>query len=506
MSDSTFILAFVFAGIAFVTLIGIRTGRSASHTMKGWIVNDRKMGPFLTWFLLGTEIYTAFTFLGIAGFAFSKGGGAFYSVATNNIGYALGFLMLPAFGLLGRKFGYVTQSDFVAGRYQNKALGIIVAFSAAIIMIGYVDLNIEGLGAIISVLTNHGISDIAAETISFSILSIAVLLGGIRGNAWQSAIKDVLMLVTLAALFFVVPYHYFGGFPHMLHEMADRIPRRITMPGPTPYYGLSWYWTTVLLNGFAQWVWPQFFNVAFSARDSKTLRLQAVFMPLYQLIKVAVTIVGFAAILIFATQKVAGNEVILLVAKQTFPAWLLAFFALAAALSAIVPAGPIIMMSCTLLARNVYAQLRPEATEQRIFLLIRVLIFVVTFAALLLAVFAHSLIVSVLLVAYDFMAQLIPGILIGGLFWRRATGAGMLAGLATGWTLVFFLLFTNNDPIWGLNAGFVALLANFLTFWIVSLATKPAEKEFLDSYFSAAFPERAQTARRQPILSAVPRA
>jgi SSS family solute:Na+ symporter len=491
MSESAFILTFVSVGIIFVTWIGIRTGRKASHTMKGWIVNDRNMGPVLTWFLLGTEIYTAFTFLGIAGFAFSKGGGAFYSVATNNIGYALGFFMLPAIGLVGRKFGYVTQSDFVAGRYQNRSLGIVVAFCAAIIMIAYIDLNIEGLGAILSVLTEHRLSEITAETIAFSVLSVAVLLGGIRGNAWQSAIKDVLMFGSLAALFVVVPYHYFGGFGTMFHAMAERIPRRITMPGPTPYYGLSWYWTTVLLNGFSQWVWPQFFNVAFSARDSKTLRLQAVFMPVYQLVKIAVTTIGFAAILIFATQKVEGNEVILLVAKQTFPAWLLAFFALAAALSAIVPTGPIIIMSCTLLARNVYAELRPGTSDKAIFNLMRVLIFVMTFAALLLAVFAHSLIVSVLLVAYDFMAQLIPGVMIGGLFWRRATGAGVFAGLIVGWTMVLVLLFTNNDPVWGLNAGFVALVANFIVFWLVSLASKPVSREFLDSYFSAAYPRKA---------------
>lgn len=490
MSESAFILAFVAFGVAFVTWIGIRTGRSASHTMKGWIVNDRKMGPVLTWFLLGTEIYTAFTFLGIAGFAFSKGGGAFYSVATNNIGYALGFFLLPAIGLVGRKFGYVTQSDFVAGRYQSKALGIIIAFCAAIIMVAYVDLNIEGLGAILSVLTDHQLSEIAAETIAFSILSVAVLLGGIRGNAWQSAIKDVLMFGSIAALFFVVPNRYFGGFGAMFQTMAERIPTRITMPGPTPYYGASWYWTTVLLNGFGQWMWPQFFNVAFSARDSKTLRLQAVFMPIYQLVKIAVTTIGFAAILIFATQTVEANEVILLVAKQTFPAWLLAIFALAAALSAIVPTGPIIMMSCTLLSRNVYAQLRPDTSDEAVFRLTRGLIFVITLAALILAVIAHSLIVTVLLVAYDFMAQLIPGIMIGGLFWRRATGAGVLAGLIVGWGIVLALLFTGNDPVWGLNAGFVALVANFVVFWAVSLMTKPASAEFLDTYFATAFPAK----------------
>jgi solute:Na+ symporter, SSS family len=485
MSMEVLLLGIVLLGTAAVTWIGIRSGRAASKTMEGWIVNDRQMGPLLTWFLLGTEIYTAFTFLGLAGFAYSKGGGVFYNVATNDVGYALGFFVLPAIALIGRKFGYLTQADFIAGRYQSKSLGIIVSFCVAIIMIAYIDLNIEGLGAVLRVLTDNKLNILVADTIGFSILSLAVFLGGIRGNAWQSVIKDILMFGAIAALFVVVPYRYFGGFGHMFHQMMTDIPQRITMPGPKPQFGLAWFWSTILLTGVGQWMWPQWFNVAFSARGPHTLKLQAVFMPLYQLVKVAVIIIGFAAVMIFATQKVAGNEVILLLAKQTFPAWFLALFALAAVLSAIVPAGPIIMMSCTLLARNVYGQLRPGVSPASTFRLTRGLVFVVTFVALVLAVVAQSLIVTILLLAYDFIAQLVPGVVIGGLLWRRATGAGMFAGLATGWGLTAILLLTGHGTLWGVNVGLIALLANGVVFWLVSLVTRPVSEDFLAQFFGS---------------------
>lgn len=207
-----FVIGFVALGVLVVTWIGVRAGREASHTLEGWMVNDRKMGPFLTWFLLGTEIYTAFTFLGLAGFAVANGGAAFYNVATNDVGYALGFFVLPAIGLIGRKFGHVTQSDFIADRYQSPALGILVAFCSAIIMIAYIDLNIEGLGAVLNVLTEHRLNVLDAEIVGFLVLSLAVFFGGIRGNAWQSVIKDVLMFLSIAALFLIVPYKFFGGF------------------------------------------------------------------------------------------------------------------------------------------------------------------------------------------------------------------------------------------------------------------------------------------------------
>lgn len=493
MTTLEFILAVIIIGVVLVTWIGVRAGRSASTTLEGWMVNDRKMGPMLTWFLLGTEIYTAFTFLGLAGFAYAKGGGVFYNVATNDVGYALGFFILPAISLIGRRYNHVTQSDFIAGRYQSEGLGIVVAFATAIILIAYIDLNIVGLGSILTVLTDHRLNVMSADIIGFAVLAVAVFFGGIRGNAWQSMIKDILMFGAIAALFFVVPYRFFHGFGDMFHRMMTEIPNRITMPGPTGKLGLGWFVTTLLLTGFGQWMWPQWFNVAYSARGGRTLKLQAVFMPLYQLVKVAVITIGFAAVLIFATHKVPGNDVVILLAKQIFPVWFLAFFALAAVLSAIVPAGPIIMMSCTLLARNVYAKLVPDVAPRSVFRLSRGLVFVVTFAALVLAIVAKALIVVILLVAYDFIAQLLPAVVIGGLMWKGATKAGTIAGLATGWGLTIVLLLSGHGQVWHMNSGFVALAANIVVFVLVSLVTKKVPAEHLDPFMAAAKPRRAGT-------------
>lgn len=493
-SSIELVIGFVALGVLAVTLIGVRTGRAASRSLEGWMVNDRQMGPFLTWFLLGTEIYTAFTFLGLAGFAFANGGAAYYNVATNDVGYALGFFILPAIGLIGRKFKHVTQSDFIAGRYNSPTLGILVAFCSAIIMIAYIDVNIEGLGAILNVLTEHRLNVLDAEIVGFFVLSFAVFFGGIRGNAWQSVIKDVLMFVSIAALFLIIPFKFFGGFGPMLGQMMTKIPANITLPGPHHKLGLMWLASTILLTGFGQWMWPQWFNVAYSARGSKTLKLQAVFMPFYQLVKVAVITIGFAAVLIFAGQKVVGNEVVMLLAQQVFPLWFLALFALAAVLSAIVPAGPIIMMSCTLLSHNVYAKLVPSSEPKTIFAISRGLVFVVTFLALLLAVVAHTLIALVLLAAYNFIAQLVPGILIGGLFWRRATRDGVIAGLVIGWALTVYFLLNGISAIDGMNSGFVALVANTIVFFLVSLITKPVRAEILDEFLAAAHGPRRQTA------------
>ena len=498
MDTGQAVTAIVLAGVVLITLAGVRLGRGASRTLEGWVVNNRSMGPVMTWFLLGTEVYTAFTFLGLAGFAYARGGGVFYNVATNDIGYALGFFLLPAMWLLGRRFGYVTQADFIEGRYQSRFLGIFTGLCTALIMIAYVDLNIEGLGSILSVLLEGRINLVEGEAAGFVILTLAVFFGGIRGNAVQSAAKDILMFVSIAALFVLVPYHFFGGFGAMFARLAAEVPQRITMPGPSGQLGMSWFTTTVLLTGFGQWMWPQWFNVAFTGRGPRTLKLQAVFMPFYQLVKVAVITVGFAAILIFAGKGVAGNDVVMTLAKQLFPTWFLAIFALAAVLSAIVPAGPIVMVSCTLLARNVFGKLRLRSTEAQIFALSRWMVFPITLLALLLALVAHSLIVVVLLVAYDFIAQLLPAVLIGGLLWRRATAAGVLAGLLVGWVACAMLHLAGFEQVWGMATGFVCLIGNIAVFVVVSLFTRPVSTVVLDQLWGTVYERRTKQAALTP--------
>lgn len=508
MTESATILVGALIAVALITVGGILYGKEQSRDLEGWLINSRLMGPVLVWFLLGTEIYTAFTFEGLAGFAFVKGGSAFYNVALNDVAYAIGFFILPAFWLIGKKFGHVTQSDFVAGRYQSRGLGIFVALTSALIMIAYIDLNIEGLGAVIQVVGHHAFNQTMSDLIGFLVLSIAVLVGGIRGNAWQSVIKDIVMFVAVVAIFVVVPIHYFGSFGNMYRAMVEHASKYLVLPGISKSQGPLWLISTVLITGMGQWMWPQWFGVAYTAKNPRTLKLQAVFMPLYQLVKVMVITVGIAAVVIFATAgKIKGNDVVLMLAMKTFPAWFLMIFVIAAVFSAIVPAGPIIMTSASLLAKNVYGALIPSS-DRTIYRLTKGLVIPLTLAAFLVAALAPALIVVVLLVAYDFIAQLFPAVVIGGLFWRRATKEGALAGILAGWVVSAGMLLTKHGAIHGVNAGLVALGVNLVVFGAVSLATKPVDGQYLSDFWRAAFPVKnrgtLQPGRPMPPASDVP--
>ncbi|AUW95134.1 sodium:solute symporter [Sulfobacillus thermotolerans] len=478
----------VVAAIAVVglTILGMISGAKESQSsLSGWLVNRRNMGAWLVWFLLGTEIYTAFTFQGLAGYAYAKGGPVFYNVALNDVAYSLGFMILPLIWILGKKFRYVTQADFVAGRYQSRALGMFVALTTAIIMIAYIDLNITGLGAIFHVISKSRLSVMWSDIIGFVVLATAVYVGGIRGNAWQSVIKDVFMIAALGALFIVFPYREFHGFGPMFLAFGHDLGPIMTLPGKTAHSGLLWLVTTVLMTGMGQWMWPQWFGVAYTARNPRSLKIQAVFMPLYQLVKVAVIIVGFGALLVLGTHQ-NGNDVVVILARRLFATPFFAFFVIAAIFAALVPAGPIIMTSASLIAKNVWAEYRPQSDE-RIYRVTKLLVFPLTFLALFLALATPSLLVAILLVAYDFIAQLFPAVVIGGLFWRGATKYGAFWGMMTGWVLDAFLLLSGHGTLWGINAGFIALVLNTLVFAIISAATQASIKPGEANHFSTLY-------------------
>lgn len=460
--------------LTFVILIvGALLGRSQNNDLEGWLVHHRGMGSVLLWFLLGSEIYTAFTFQGLAGYSYKKGAAGFYNVAQNDVSYAIAFLVLPCIWALGKRYGHVTQADFIAHRYRSKWLGIFTAFASALIMIAYIDLNIEGLAAIFHVL-GGGVSPVAANLLGFAVLAVAVFIGGIRGNALQSVVKDLLMFLAIAAIFIAVPVHYFGGFGHMFHAFNTRTPQYFELGKVAKKLGPMWLWSTVLLTGLGQWMWPQWFGAAFTAKSPRSLKRQAVFMPFYQLVKVAVLIVGFAAVMALGKGS-EGNNVVMTMAKQIFPGWALVLIVMAAMLAAIVPGGPIVMTSAGLLAKNVVQQLRPRTADRTVFWLTRALVFPLTFTALVITLWFPALIVNVLLLAYAFIAQLFPGVIVGGIFWRRATKQGVLAGLLTGWVVTGYLQLTGGETTWGINSGFIGLVANLVVFAAVSLVTPAVE-------------------------------
>jgi solute:Na+ symporter, SSS family len=470
VNASAVALTVIFGIVAVGSFIGFHAGSRYKMDLEQWTVAGRGFGLLLVWLLMAGEIYTTFTFLGASGWAYSKGGPSLYILAYPPLAYVVSFYILPQVWEVGRRYRLQTEADFFHMRYGSKYLAAFVALVGVAFIIPYLQLQLTGLGIIVEIASFGGIGRTPAMVISFGLVAAFVFASGVRGVAWVSVLKDILLL--LAALFvgIAVPYIYFGGIGPMFAAVAHAKPDHLVMPGATKNLGHAWYVSTVLLTSLGFYMWPQSFGASFTAKSGTTLRRNAVMMPLYSITMPLMLFVGLAAILILPGLG-NGDLSLLTVVRKTFPAWFLGLIGGAGALTAMVPAAIQILTAATLFAKNLYRPIfAPSMTDHRVAKLARIMVLIITAVALYSGIYSSTTLVSLLLLGYAGVTQFFPGVVLG-LYSRRVTMLGVFAGVVTGIALVAFLMLSKRDPFMGLNAGFIALCVNFAITGMVSLLT-----------------------------------
>jgi SSS family solute:Na+ symporter len=461
-------LFIILATVIISAAVGIYAGSRVKMNLENWTVGGRRFGVLLIWLLMAGEIYTTFTFLGASGWAYSRGAPTFYIMIYGTLAYTVSFFVLPAVWKVGKSFGLHTQPDFFIKTYRSRSLGILVALIGVVSIIPYLQLQLQGLGLIVEVASDGAIRSGPAIGLSFLLTCAFVFTSGIRGTAWVAVIKDVMMIAAVVVVGIGVPHIYFGGFGKMFQALLEKYPGHLTFPGATAGMDTLWVMSTVLLTGLGFYMWPHVFGSAFSAKSALTIKRNAIIMPFYQIPILLVFMVGFTALLVLPGLK-NGDMAFLELVHKTYPGWFMGFVGAAGAVTAMVPASVLVLFAATLLVKNVYqAAFAPSADEKKILRLSRLMVLVIMAAALIFALRFPNVLVNLLLIGYDGVSQFFPGVVLG-LFWKRVTRAGVLAGLVTGIGIAVILVFGKHDPFMGMNAGFVALLANAMVTVLVSL-------------------------------------
>lgn len=454
--------------VALGSFIGFFAGSRYKMDLEQWTVGNRGLGMVLVWVLMAGEVYTTFTFLGASGRAYSWGGPVLYILAYQPLMYVVSFYILPQIWEVGRRYRLQTQADFFRVRYGSKYLEAFVALVGIAFLIPYIQLQLTGLGLIVEVASFGGIHRIPAMMIAFSIVAGFVLTSGVRGAAWVSVLKDMLLLFAALFVGIAVPYHYFGGVGSMFSALAQAKPGHLVMPGATKDFGHLWFVSTVLMTAFAFFMWPQYIGACYTAKDGNTLRRNAVIMPLYSITMPLVFIVGFTALLVLPKLP-DGDLALLSIVRKTFPAWFLGLIGGAGALTAMVPAAVQILTASTLFIKNFCRPiLAPSMTDPQVARLAKAAVLGITAIAMGFAIYSSTSLVGLLIIGYTGVAQFFPGVVLG-LYSRRVTTAGVFAGMIIGVGIVAFLGLTKHDPFLGLNAGFIGLCFNLAVTAVVSV-------------------------------------
>ncbi|MFI7098495.1 sodium:solute symporter [Streptomyces sp. NPDC050161] len=455
--------------LGLLAVRGRRKGRRDTGLAE-WSVGGRSLGTAFIWVLMAGESYTSFSYLGAAGWGYKFGAPVLYVIAYMSCGYALGYVVGPMLWSYARRHQLVGITDIIAHRYGRPWLGTAVALLATVCLLPYIQLQITGMGVVVSTISYGAISLNWACFLGFAVTTLFVVVSGLRGSAWVSVLKDVLVIVTLAFLVIYVPLHYFGGYGHFLDRIVTEKPQWLTFPGhESGGLGQSWFISTTLVNSLTVVIFPTTVAGYLGARSADTLRRNAVYLPAYNVLLFVPMLLGMAALFVVPGLTGTDSDLALFqLVVDSLPAWAVGVIGVAAALSSIVPMAVFMLVIGTMWGRSVLGaipRLNRGATpggwsaDRRQKLWSQVVVVAAGTLALLLTYTAPNTLVRLSLISYEGMAQLVPMLLLG-LIWRRLTLYGAVGGLTAGVTVVCVLVFGGHDPLWGINAGLIGLAVN----------------------------------------------
>jgi solute:Na+ symporter, SSS family len=422
------------AAVALALALGFLAGRGRQMNLEQWTVAGRAFGAPLVFLLMAGEIYTTFTFLGGSGFAYGKGGPAYYILCYGSLAYVISYFMLPAIWRYAHENRLFWQPDFFVHKYRSPVLGIVVSLVGIVALIPYLVLQFKGLGIIVETAGYGAIPTTLGVWIGATVVTAYVIVSGVHGSAWTAVAKDAIILVVVVFLGLYLPFHYYGGLGAMFAAVEQARPGFTVLP--VRGESVWWFSSTVLLTALGFYMWPHAFGAIYTARSAKIIRQSAIVLPLYQLILLFVFLVGFTAILQVPGLSLPNVDLALLkLSVQTFDPWFVGVIGAAGVLTALVPGSMILMTTAVLLAHDLYRAIDPAADDSRVAKLAKLLVPAIAVTAVFFTLEGGQTIVALPLMGYSFITQMFPALVLSlaRRRWvtREGASCGIVAGVAT---------------------------------------------------------------------------
>ncbi|MFE7607680.1 sodium:solute symporter [Streptomyces celluloflavus] len=476
------VIVLYLAGMLAMGWWGMRRAKSKSD----FLVAGRRLGPAMYSGTMAAIVLGGASTIGGVGLGYQYGLSGAWMVFT----IGLGLLALSIFfsARIARLRVY-TVSEMLDLRYGGSA-GII----SGIVMWAYTLML-----AVTSTIAYATIFDVLFgldRTLSIVLGGVIVVAYSTLGGMWSITLTDMVQFVvkTIGVLLLLLPIAVIraGGFAEMRAQLPDDYFAPLGIGGQTVF-------TYVLIYSFGMLIGQDIWQRVFTARGDKVARLGGTAAGTYCLVyALAGAVIGTAAKVLYPHLG-SPDDAFATIVRDALPVGLRGLV-LAAALSAVMSTSSGALIACATVANNdIWARVkriaelrgrgrdqdRNEAQDQdqghehdevrgnRAFILL------MGVGVIAIAIALND-VVEALTLAYNVLVGglLVP--ILGGLLWKRGTGAGALAAIAVGGLTVVGLMTAlgvlANEPI------YYGLLASLLTYVLVSLATKPTDAAVLAAW------------------------
>src|SRR5215469_8859704 len=489
--DWVALLVFVLL-FGFITVLGFVAGRCRRGDLgllHEWRLAGSRFGTVVTWFLLGGDLYTAYTFIAVPALLFGAGALGFFAVPYTIMVYPIVFVVFPRLWSVARTHGYITAADFVRGRHGNRWLALAVAVTGIVATMPYIALQLVGIQVVIAALgiESTGIGGDLPLVIAFVILAAFTYTSGLRAPAAIAIVKDILIWITVIVAITVIPIEL-GGYGKIFAAVP---PAKLLLAPPqgATLGNYSAYATLAFGSALALFLYPHSVTGVLSASNRLAIARNAAFLPAYSLLLALIALLGYMAIAAGVDKAVeyapllkqyGPNFAVPALFLAMFPSWFVGVAFAAIAIGALVPAAIMSIAASNLWTRNIYREfIRPDCTALQESKMAKIVSLIVKFGAL---VFILGLplqyAIQLQLLGGVWIIQTLPAV-IGGLYTRwfhdRALVLGWLAGIVVGTAMADSQSFRPIYPlqIGGLTIPTYAALASLILNLIVVIALTP---------------------------------
>ncbi len=462
---------------------------AALDHLNEWGLGGRRFGTIVTWFLLGGDLYTAYTFVAVPALVFGAGAIGFFALPYTLMVFPFVYLVFPRLWSVAHRHGYVTASDFVRARYDSSLLALLVAITGILATMPYIALQLVGIQVVIGAMgfTGTGFVGALPLIIAFTILAAYDYKSGLRAPALIAIAKDTLIYIVIIAAVIVIPAKL-GGYGHIFASVPkDKLLLKPPVPGNLGIY--SAYATLALGSALALFLYPHSVTGLLSASHRNVIKRNMALLPTYSLVLALIAFLGYMAIAsgvghdpTYAAyfKQYGTNFAVPALLLHSFPDWFVGVSFAAIAIGALVPAAIMSIASANLFTRNIYKEfLRRDASPSQEAKTAKFMSLVVKFGALAFILFLPlKYAIQLQLLGGIWIIQTLPAVVVG-LYtrWlhRWALAAGLLAGMGCGTWMMATRDFSSTIYPLHLGSltvpGYAALYSLILNFAITILLT-----------------------------------
>jgi solute:Na+ symporter, SSS family len=224
------VFVFFFLLVTVLGFIAARWRQADLGHLNEWGLGGRSFGTVITWFLLGGDLYTAYTFIAVPALVFGVGALGFFALPYTIIVYPFVFLVMPRLWSVAHKHQYVTPADFVRGRYGSPSLSLAVALTGILATMPYIALQLVGIQVVLEAMGIGGTGTSTLERdlplfIAFAILAAYTYQSGLRAPALIAFVKDTMIYITVLVAVIYIPSKL-GGWGHVFDVAGQALPKK----------------------------------------------------------------------------------------------------------------------------------------------------------------------------------------------------------------------------------------------------------------------------------------